>query len=68
MDSFLDDLEDLARDDEEEARIIPGDDTTSNAALYESDDDSPILDAVAEYFNTAGSSSHGFSPMVKDRS
>lgn len=66
VDSFLDDLEDLARDDEEEARIIPGDDTTSNAALYESDDDSPILDAVAEYFNTAGSSSHGFSPMVKD--
>ncbi|KAK1443742.1 pre-mRNA splicing factor prp31 [Babesia gibsoni] len=66
VDSFLDDLEDLERDDELETKGPSGDGGASAHNFNESDDEAPIIDAVEEYFNSAGGASHGFSPMVKD--
>ncbi|AFZ79550.1 U4/U6 snRNP-associated protein, putative [Theileria equi strain WA] len=65
-DAFLEDLEDLERDDfegEADTEVVNGGGKAEN---YYSDEESPIIDAVEEYFNLAGSPENDFSPMIKD--
>nr|PVC51553.1 U4/U6 snRNP-associated protein [Theileria orientalis] len=64
-DSFLEDLENLENEEFDQ------DDSGLNKEpglieTFESDEESPIVDAVEEYFNTSGSAENSFSPMVKD--
>ncbi|GIX63702.1 U4/U6 snRNP-associated protein [Babesia caballi] len=65
VDSFLDDLDDLERQADEEAgtAALP---SAPRPDLFESDDEAPIVDAVAEYFDATGLSSKVFSTKVKD--
>ncbi|XP_952121.1 U4/U6 snRNP-associated protein, putative [Theileria annulata] len=64
-DSFLADLEDLENEDNEQENsdLNKGLNATEN---FESDEETPIVDAVAEYFNTSGSSENSFSTLIKD--
>ncbi|GFE54921.1 U4 U6 snRNP-associated [Babesia ovis] len=64
VDSFLDDLEDLEREEEIAASTAPS--GATKAEICESDDDAPIIDAVQEYFNATSTSSCSFSTKVKD--
>ncbi|KAF5153660.1 Prp31 C terminal domain protein [Theileria parva strain Muguga] len=64
-DSFLADLEDLENEDNEQENSDLNKDL-NNVENFESDEETPIIDAVEEYFNTSGSSENSFSTLIKD--
>ncbi|CDR94071.1 pre-mRNA processing ribonucleoprotein binding region-containing protein, putative [Babesia bigemina] len=65
VDSFLDDLDDLEREEEAAADVAPSG-GSAESKVYDSDEDAPIIDAVAEYFSAEGSAGSSYSAMVTD--
>ncbi|GBE60743.1 U4 U6 snRNP-associated protein [Babesia ovata] len=65
VDSFLDDLDDLEREEEATADVDPSS-GGAEPKFCESDDDAPIIDAIEEYFSAEGSAGGSYSAKVKD--